>query len=62
MIKIIKNSICVVHGHKYDPTIKGDQPIGTPIKCFSIKILGAKEAMKRAKALHKAIELSRKKS
>lgn len=60
MIRIINNLICVCHGHPKDVNIKGDQPIGTPIKCFSIKKLGIQKALEQARDFHKELEKIKK--
>lgn len=58
MIKVRGGYVCVVHGHPQKKGSKRDKPIGTAIKCYSIKKYGKKGAMKKAQAMHFAIRSS----
>ena len=55
------DSWCVVHGPPQKPGSKTDKPIGSVIKCYSIKEYGEEGARKRAEAMHKAIVISQSK-
>jgi len=57
-VKVGTKQACVVHGHPKKVGSKTDKPIGTPIKCYSFDKYGRKEAIKKAHAMHYAIQKS----
>jgi len=46
----------VVHGHPRKKGSKRDKPKGSPIKCYT----GDKKGLKKARAMHYAIMMSKK--
>jgi len=50
---------CVVHGSQQKAGSKTDQPIGTTIKCYSIKKYGNAGARELAYDMHYAIQKSK---
>lgn len=49
---------CVLHGHPQKAGSETDKPIGSVIKCYSVKQFGEEGAKKKAESMHQAILIS----
>lgn len=61
MVKVFEDRACVLHGHPQKEGSKTDKPMGTTMKCYYFSVHGKAEAIKKAEAMHYAIQMSQKK-